>query len=713
MSMNRLIYFVAVALFLPCAGSRLNANQREGYPLPVPWEIGRLSGQGKIGALDLSPDGKTLYALTWESGSRGWNLASGENVAVPPEEEAKLKPMRDHSNDGSPRPRPIVWEPVYESEPMTYEPHVVSLDGHTAYQATDDGSVQILDLTKRPAPRRWNVGDYNRALAVDPETGNLATGGHLLAWDVRTGAILGDQPKYELNQTAHPDCVFWQDHIPYGLVVLRAERAPTSASLPYGGPPQGLDQLGKLNLRSGEIAEKMPLAQNLYLSRSGRYLLSSFLTPGMEPKPSAAGKKPDQLGYGDLEARPSLKLYDADLRPVGDGLVMDPDSGTTLAAISPGDKFIVALGAEAEPGTEKGPVRIFDLATQKSVLPKAIPINGVVNVAVDDNGNFFAATKYGCVMEYQSPTGDKVAELTKAHQRPIEMIAISPDNKVLATLAGDDLIKLWSIPDLKPLGFIESPSSGQESWRQGLGFYDANTVFNMTNESTHQVRLIPINEAVDEATWNVDSSTSSCSCIAISADGKELAIGEDGGILTVIDNTSGKRLARVPAHPGGVKAVEFVGDTTKINSYGADGKCLTWDLPASANPITETDAKPTSPVFSVETGSGPKKIAQGDGEIIVSPAPGVYRQSELSPHYQFGFSRACPLPGTKFLALATWTNLYLYDLKTERVVWGYSVPSRPTGLIYDPLHHDLISSHQDGVTRRWAIPDAILQIFPK
>jgi WD40 repeat protein len=711
--MRRLIYFLAAASLLPCAGLSLQANQREGYPLPVPWEIGRLPGQGKIGALDLSPDGKTLYALTWENGSRGWNLASGASVAVPPEEEAKLTPMRNHSNDGSPRPRPTAWEPVYESEPMAYEPHVVSPDGRTAYQASDDGSVQILDLTKRPAPQRWTVGDYNRALAIDPGSGNLATGGHLLAWDVKTGAILGDQPKYELNQVSVPDCVFWQDHVPYGLVVLRAVRAPASASLPYGGPPEGVDKLGKLNLKSGDIAGKMPMPQNIYLSRTGRYLLSGFLSPGMEPKPSAAGKRPDKLEYGDLEARPSLQLYDADLKPIGDGLVMDPDSGTIRAAISPGDKFIVALGAEADPGVEKGPVRIFDLPSQKSLLPKAIPVDGVVNVAVDDDGHFFAATKYGGIIEYQSPTGDKIGEVTKAHQRPIEMIAVALHNKVLATLGGDDLIKLWSIPELKPLGFLESPSSGQESWRQGLGFYDSNTVFNMTNESTHQVRLIPINEAMDEASWNVDSSTASCSCLAISSDGKELAIGEDGGILTVIDNTSGKRLARVAAHPGGVKAVEFVGDSTKINSFGADGKCLTWDIPASTNPITETDAKPTFLAFSVETGSGPKKIAQGDGEIIVSPAPGVYRQSEISPHYQTGFSRACPLPGTKFLVLATWTNLYLYDLKTERVIWGYSVPSRPTGLIYDPLHRDLISSHLDGVTRRWAIPDLVQQTFPK
>ncbi len=711
--MARWFCLLAFALILPCTESPLHANQREGYPLPVPWEIGSLPGQGKIGALDLSPDGKTLYALTWENGSRGWNLTTGESVLVPPEEEAKLTPMRNHSNDGTPRPQPTVWEPVYESEPMTYEPHVVSADGHTAYQATDDGAVQILDLTKRPAPQRWDVGDYNRAFAVDPGTGNLATGGHLLAWDVRTGEILGGQPRYQLNQVACPDCVFWQDHVPYGLVELRAYHAPASVSQPYGGPPQGFDQLGKMNLKSGDVVAKMLMPRNIYLSRSGRYLLSGFLSPGVRPKPSAAGKKPEELGYGDLEPQPSLQLYDTDLKPIGNGLVMDPDSGTTLATFSPGDKLIAALGAEADPGVEKGPIRIFDVATQKPLLPKAIAVSGVVNVVVDDNGHFFAATRYGDVVEYQSPTGEKVGELVKAHHQPIEMIAVSPDNKVLATLAGDDLIKLWSIPDLKPLGFIESPSSGQESWRQGLGFYDANTVVNMTNQSTHQIQLISINEAMDEARWNVDSFTSPCSCLAISADGKELAIGEDGGILTVIDNTSGKRLARVPAHPGGVKAVEFVGDTTKINSYGADGKCLTWDLPNSTNPITETDAKPTFLAFSVETGSGPKKIAQGDGEIIVSPAPGVYRQSELSPHYQFGFSRACPLPGAKFLALATWTNLYLYDLKTERVVWGYSVPSRSTGLIYDPLHRDLISSHQDGVTRRWAIPDAILQTFPK
>lgn len=515
--MMRRFLLVAAVFGVSFSAEGAPPNARQGYPLPVPWVIGSLQGQGKIGALDLSPDGLVLYALTWENGSHGWNLATKESVAVPPDEEAKLTPMRNHSNDGTPRPRPTVWEPIYESEPMLYEPHVVSTDGRTAYQAMDDGSVQILDLTQRPPPGRWNVGDYNRSFAVDAETGNLATGGHLLAWDAKNGAVLGDQPKYNLNQVSHPDCVFWQNHIPFGLVVLRAPTAPPSPSNPYGGPPQGTDQLGKLNLKSGEIVAKIALPQNIYIARSGQYLLAGARTPEMALKASGVGKDPASLGYGDYEPRPSLSLYDADFKPIGTGFVMDPDSGTSMATISPGDKFVAALGTEADPGVEKGPVRVFDLATQKSLLPQPIPVSGVVNIAVDDNGHLFAATRFGEVMEYQVSSGEKVAEIAKAHNRPIETIAVSPDSKVLATMGDDNLVKLWSIPELKPLGFLESPSSEQESWRQGLGFYNSATLINVTNQATHELRLLPMAGAMDEATWNVDSSTSPCSCLAISS----------------------------------------------------------------------------------------------------------------------------------------------------------------------------------------------------
>ena len=118
---------------------------------------------------------------------------------------------------------------------------------------------------------------------------------------------------------------------------------------------------------------------------------------------------------------------------------MDPDSGTSMATISPGDKFVAALGTEADPGVEKGPVRVFDLATQKSLLPQPIQVSGVVNIAVDDNGHLFAATRFEEVMEYQVSSGETVAEIAKAHNRPIETIAVSPDSKVLATMGDDNL----------------------------------------------------------------------------------------------------------------------------------------------------------------------------------------------------------------------------------------------------------------------------------
>ena len=73
-------------------------------------------------------------------------------------------------------------------------------------------------------------------------------------------------------------------------------------------------------------------------------------------------------------------------------------------------------------------------------------------------------------------------------------------------------------------------------------------------------------------------------------------------------------------------------------------------------------------------------------------------------NYQFGFERVCVLLGDAYLALSSWPELYIYSLKTERLIWAYDLPSQVTGLVYDPLHQQLINSHTDGVTRRWELP---------
>jgi len=133
---------------------------------------------------------------------------------------------------------------------------------------------------------------------------------------------------------------------------------------------------------------------------------------------------------------------------------------------------------------------------------------------------------------------------------------------------------------------------------------------------------------------------------------------------------------------------------------------LTWDMATSSNPISETAGQPTFPVISIQTGTGPKKIYQstsGNG-LTVSPSAGPYQESLVSPNYQFGFERVCVIPGNAYIALSSWPELYIYSLKTERLIWAYELPSQLTGLVYDPLHEQLISTHTDGVTRRWELP---------
>jgi hypothetical protein len=59
--------------------------------------------------------------------------------------------------------------------------------------------------------------------------------------------------------------------------------------------------------------------------------------------------------------------------------------------------------------------------------------------------------------------------------------------------------------------------------------------------------------------------------------------------------------------------------------------------------------------------------------MTVSLSPGPYQENEISPNHHFGFTGACALPGGQYLVLANLGGLYLYSLKSERLVWAYDI----------------------------------------
>jgi WD40 repeat protein len=598
----------------------------------------------------------------------------------------------------------LVW-PVYGDEPPSpnMAPMAISPDGKFLYESWYPNFIRVLDLTKRPTTTRWLTGGYNYSFAVDAERGLLATG-NLVAWERNTGMAVGCGE----STRAYPDCVYWQNGIPFELIQILNNKS-NQPSDPDEIPPADPVTLEKINLQTREVVKTVPLPANaqITVSRSGKFILLAYSSPPVHWKTPPDPKDPRFFfNPANMQSKPSLQVLDGDLNPVGNGLESSPDRGTTNVAISPSDKFVATQSMGGDSSGQTG-LAVFELESGKPISPSTLALDKVAAAAVSDDGYLLIATTYGSLSCFRADTGEKLATVEQAHHRPIQKVAISPDSKTVVTTGTDNLIKLWTVPELKPQGILEAGSTPGTNGLPTAGFYDDANLIIIPDLQPSRLCLIPVNQEFDESKWNVNASAGSGSCLAISQDGKQVAIGELGGVLIVVDNTTGKQLYSVPAHAGGVTAVEFIKDTYQIKSYGADNKSLIWDLASSPNPISATADKPSFPVISVQTGTGPKKISQATNgnELTVSPSAGPYQESMISPNYQFGFERVCVLPGDAYLALSSWPELYIYSLKTERLIWAYNLPSQVTGLVYDPLHQQLITSHTDGVTRRWELPD--------
>ena len=58
-----------------------------------------------------------------------------------------------------------------------------------------------------------------------------------------------------------------------------------------------------------------------------------------------------------------------------------------------------------------------------------------------------------------------------------------------------------------------------------------------------------------------------------------------------------------------------------------------------------------------------------------------------------------------WLVVGSSSGIWIVDLQKRSLVWNYSVPSRMYSMAYDPKRQELLSTHEDGVVRRWKLPE--------
>jgi WD40 repeat protein len=584
--------------------------------------------------------------------------------------------------------------PLYGEEPLDFGPAWTSSDGRISYVPRQTGEIHIRDLSLRSPPNCWKWPSWISAWAAGLTSGTsiVLSNGTSYELDLAHGILVSSR-EFHSDQIESDGAagILWEKDRPW---ILTMENGRKGEENPTG-------RLLKIDSVTGQTVHDCPVYSKakIVTGNQGRHVLLVSQYPGQKLETGPDGRP-------SIRVVSALLLLDSDLKPLGSGFVEHEREGVRVARFSPDESILVSLTGEEE---QKGVVRVFDVEKKAMILPEPLMRNRVTDVALTDQRLLLLSTALGSIEGYDITTGQRTSVVAAAHARSIQFLAISPDNRLLASAGEDNLVKLWSLPDLKPLGGFDGNTGEEEGKRtfSNLMFTNSSTLVTVQYaRDSLMLKVHHIAEAVDFAVWNVHESPRSNASLALSLDGKRVAIGDRAGVITIVDNTTGREMSAVAAQPKGVRHLQFQGQTYKVRSWGERG-VLDWNPDEKGSPVSVTEEKPFLKRVPVDLEGKPYELVTTNDGVAVVPERFQGREGIFSKRYLNRFSDVCRLGDLPVLAVSNWGGMWLYSLEDDRIFWGYDLPSRTQGLLYDPLRREIITTHPDGVTRRWALPEKV------
>lgn len=251
----------------------------------------------------------------------------------------------------------------------------------------------------------------------------------------------------------------------------------------------------------------------------------------------------------------------------------DPTSVNALA-FSPDGKVLAS--------TAGGPVRLWDVAkgAEKARLNgHTLPVS---TLAFSRDGKVLASAggREQSVRLWDVPTGKETAALT-GFDLTVDEIALSGDGTLLVTKTGYGTVQLWDVRTGKVKATLVRGTEADSPWADGLALSEDGKILAWAEMKSgrgvyldRRVLLWDVTAGKLRATLKHKDMLSS---LAMSADGRLLASGSDGGALTVWDVATGKALVNRSAGTGFVGRLAFSGDG-KLLASACREKVQLWEV---------------------------------------------------------------------------------------------------------------------------------------
>ena len=572
--------------------------------------------------------------------------------------------------------RGFTW-PAVRTEPLEIFGADLSSDGSRAAIAHADKTIRIWDVAKLLPATAWRTGSQYVTVLTASADGQL---------------LLSTDPNHEIN--------VWNPHT--GETRLTASRSPRSRQLARPGAllvdgekllaVTGGDasSLNLLDLATGEIANSIATPARLWCARSdrrGQLLLAGFASPGFRPP---VAQPPNSLiDPGAPERVSALQIYDRAGKQLGSGFPAHLKNGVRAAVFSPNAALVASLD-------ETGAARVFDTTSRRQTSDPKIFAPEPSDLVVTDDGLLVVSSTLGSLHCFRPASGDVMKLVEQAHFKPIRRLALSPDGKLVATMAEDHLIKLWSVPGLEPRGGFDAPNP--DEYHGSVLFLDDQTL--AAGGVGGIVHTWKIKDAIDLSYWNVHASGGGADAIAISDDGARIALGDAAGVLHILDAENSREIVALPAHAGGVRHVQFVDGSHAVLTQGAEDAPLrwNWELTPKATPAE---------VQNITRGRHDDTSALGRNLQIAGSEGVFFDRGQASERFIqiYGIQSSRVFARENWLIVAAPSGIWIIDAERRALVWGFDTPAYTYALALDTRRRELLSTHDDGVVRRWKLPD--------